>query len=99
MREFVGQARVPTFVNGMGRGTIPADDELAFSRARPVALKEADLVLVAGTPLDFRLGFGRFGDARVVYLADAPGEVGAHAELAASSAGDLARTFAALAGY
>ena len=48
MRAFVEAARVPTFVNGMGRGTLPADHELAFSRARSVALKQADLVLVAG---------------------------------------------------
>src|SRR6185436_20138868 len=90
MRRFVEQARVPTFVNGMGRGTLPADHELAFSRARSVALKDADLVLVAGTPLDFRLGFGRFGDAQVVHLCDAASQVAAHADLAASTAGDLA---------
>ena len=75
LRAFAEAARVPVFVNGMGRGTLPADHELAFSRARSVALKEADLVLVAGTPLDFRLGFGRFGDAQVVHLCDAPSEV------------------------
>jgi acetolactate synthase-1/2/3 large subunit len=97
MRQFVEAARVPTFVNGMGRGTLPADHELAFSRARSLALKQADLVLVAGTPLDFRLGFGRFGDAQVVQLADAPSQIAAHAELAASTAGDLAVTFGALA--
>ncbi len=97
MRRFVEQARVPTFVNGMGRGTLPADHELAFSRARAIALKQADLVLVAGTPLDFRLGFGRFGDAQVVHLCDAESQVAAHANLAASTAGDLAQTFRALA--
>jgi acetolactate synthase-1/2/3 large subunit len=97
LRAFAEAARVPVFVNGMGRGTMPADHELAFSRARSVALKEADLVLVAGTPLDFRLGFGRFGDAKVVHLCDAPSEVSTHAILAASSAGDLRATFAALA--
>ena len=97
MRAFAEAARVPVFVNGMGRGTLPADHELAFSRARSVALQGADLVLVAGTPLDFRLGFGRFGAARVVHLCDAAGEVAASATLAASTAGDLAATFAALA--
>jgi acetolactate synthase I/II/III large subunit len=96
MRRFVERARVPTFVNGMGRGTLPADHELAFSRARSIALKQADLVLVAGTPLDFRLGFGRFGDAQVVHLCDAASQVAAHATLAASTAGDLAVTFDAL---
>jgi acetolactate synthase-1/2/3 large subunit len=96
MRAFAEAARVPVFVNGMGRGTLPADHELAFSKARSVALREADLVLVAGTPLDFRLGFGRFGDARVVHMCDAASEVATHAPLAASTAGDLAATFAAL---
>jgi acetolactate synthase-1/2/3 large subunit len=97
MRRFVERARVPTFVNGMGRGTLPADHELAFSRARSLALKQADLVLVAGTPLDFRLGFGRFGDAQVVQLCDAESQIAAHADLAASTAGDLEATFGALA--
>ncbi len=97
MRAFAEAARVAVFVNGMGRGTLPADHELAFSKARSVALREADLVLVAGTPLDFRLGFGRFGDARVVHMCDAASEVAAHAALEASTAGDLAATFAALA--
>jgi acetolactate synthase-1/2/3 large subunit len=98
LREFVETARVPVFVNGMGRGTLPADHELAFSRARSVALKEADVVLVAGTPLDFRLGFGRFGEAKVVHLVDAKSEIAAHASPAVSVAGDLASTFAALVG-
>jgi acetolactate synthase-1/2/3 large subunit len=81
----------------MGRGLLPADHELAFARARSVALKDADLVVVAGTPLDFRLGFGVFGDARVVHLCDAPDRVARHAPLAAATGGDLARTFTALA--
>ncbi len=98
MRAFAEAARVPVFVNGMGRGTLPADHELAFSRARSLALKEADLVVVAGTPLDFRLGFGRFGDAKVVHLADAATEVAQHAKLAGSIVGDLAVAFTQLAG-
>jgi acetolactate synthase-1/2/3 large subunit len=97
LQAFAETARVPVFVNGMGRGTIPADHELAFSRARSTALTEADVVVVAGTPLDFRLGFGRFGEARVVHLADARSHVGQHAELAASASGDLAATFTMLA--
>jgi acetolactate synthase-1/2/3 large subunit len=98
LRAFAEAARVPVFVNGMGRGTLPADHELAFARARSVALREADLVLVAGTPLDFRLGFGRFGDAQVVHLCDAASEVAPHATLAAAVSGDFVKTFTALAG-
>ncbi len=96
MRAFAESVRVPVFVNGMGRGCIPADHELSFSRARSIALKQADLVLVAGTPLDFRLGFGRFGDAKVVHLVDAKTEVAAHAQVEVTVVGDLAAAFAAL---
>jgi acetolactate synthase-1/2/3 large subunit len=98
LRTFVETARVPAFANGMGRGLLPADHELAFSRARRAALKEADLVVVAGTPLDFRLGFGAFGSGvPVVHLCDAPESVSTNVALAASTASDLHRTFADLA--
>ena len=62
--------RVPVFANGMGRGCLPADDPLAFARVRGLLRKEADLVVVVGTPLDFRLGFGDFGAAAVVHVVD-----------------------------
>jgi acetolactate synthase-1/2/3 large subunit len=49
---------VPVFLNGLGRGCLPADHELAFSRMRSRGLGEADVALVVGVPLDFRLAFG-----------------------------------------
>ena len=52
------QLRIPVFTNGLARGCIPADHELAFSRARRTGLPGADVALVIGAPLDFRLGFG-----------------------------------------
>ncbi len=52
------RSSIPVFLNGMGRGCLPADHELSFSRARGKGLKEADVALVVGVPLDFRLGFG-----------------------------------------
>src|SRR5215207_570056 len=97
LRAFAEAARMPVFANGLGRGLLPADHELAFSRARRTAFGEADLVVVAGAPLDFRLGFGRFGDARVVHLADSVGGVAAGVDLAAGAAGDLAAVLGALA--
>ena len=58
-------------MNGMARGTVPADHELAFSRARSKALKEADVALVIGVPMDFRLGFGGvFGEQTRLVVAD-----------------------------
>jgi acetolactate synthase-1/2/3 large subunit len=88
LRRCVETLRVPTFMNGMGRGCLPADHELAFARTRG-ALKEADAVVVVGTPLDFRLSFGRFGSAEVVHIVDDPGQRAAHVPTAASPAGDL----------
>jgi acetolactate synthase-1/2/3 large subunit len=58
LRALVEQLRVPVFLNGLGRGCLPADHELSFSRARSRGLGEADVALVIGAPLDFRLGFG-----------------------------------------
>jgi acetolactate synthase-1/2/3 large subunit len=88
LRRCVETLRVPTFVNGLGRGCLPADHELAFSRTRS-ALKSADVVVVVGTPLDFRLSFGSFGSAQVVHVVDAAEARAGHATPAVSPAGDL----------
>ena len=57
------QLRIPVFLNGLARGCVPADDELFFSRTRSQALASADVALVMGVPMDFRLGFGgAFGE-------------------------------------
>ena len=62
--------RIPVFLNGLGRGCVPADHELAFSRIRSRGLGEADVALVIGVPLDFRLGFGAAfaPDAEIVVI-------------------------------
>jgi acetolactate synthase-1/2/3 large subunit len=64
---------VPVFLNGLARGCVPADHAMFFSRARGTALKGADVALVIGVPMDFRLGFGAsFGDdAQVVVVGSA----------------------------
>ena len=58
LRALAEALRIPVFLNGLARGCLPADHELAFSRARSVGLQGADVALVIGAPLDFRLGFG-----------------------------------------
>ena len=56
--------------------------------------------MVAGAPLDFRLGYGQFGagekKAPVVHVADSPGQIATHCPLAAAAAGDLSAFLAAL---
>lgn len=98
--RFVQEVGVPTIANGMGRGVVPGGHPLLVTKARGAALGGADLVVVVGTPLDFRLGYGVFGGkeegsspARVVHVADSPGQVSGHAELAASVSGDLTAVF------
>ena len=98
LRAAVEWLRVPTFVNGLGRGCLPADHELAFSRTRSF-LKQADVVVVVGTPLDFRLSFGSFGDARVVHVVDDVSQRAGHVALAAAPAGDLVTILGAFASY
>jgi len=50
---------MPTFVNGMARGSLPLDHPCLFSRSRRAALAGADVVLMCGTPFDFRVDYGR----------------------------------------
>jgi acetolactate synthase-1/2/3 large subunit len=99
LRAAVEHLRVPTFMNGLGRGCLPADHELAFSRTRGMLKGRADVIVVVGTPLDFRLSFGRFGDAKVVHVVDHPTGWAGHVEAAVSPAGDLATTLGGFAAY
>jgi acetolactate synthase-1/2/3 large subunit len=102
-RAAAEELRLPVITNGQGRGILPAGHELLVTRARSVALGQADLVIVAGTPLDFRLGYGEYGGkdgtppAQVVHVADAPSALARHRDLAASAAGDLTTFFTRLA--
>ncbi len=59
LAQLVEGASLPLCVNGMARGMLPPGHPLFFPRARGPALGEADLILVIGAPLDFRLNFGR----------------------------------------
>ncbi len=72
VRRFVEAAHLPTSVNGMARGMLPPRHPLFFPRARGQALGQADLILVVGVPLDFRLNFGQSpvfaDDAKIVYV-------------------------------
>jgi acetolactate synthase I/II/III large subunit len=62
---------IPVFLNGLARGCVPADHELFFARARSNGLKGADVALVIGVPMDFRLGFGQsFGEETELVVID-----------------------------
>jgi acetolactate synthase-1/2/3 large subunit len=91
---------VPVYLNGLARGCVPADHELFFSRTRSQALKEADVALVIGVPMDFRLGFGGvFGeDTELVAIDVAEPERRQPRAVAAELYGSLPETLADLRG-
>jgi acetolactate synthase-1/2/3 large subunit len=99
LRELAEALGIPVFLNGLGRGCLPADHELAFSRARGAGLKGADVAVVVGVPIDFRLGFGgSFGEeTKLIRLDAAPNELTANRAPEVDLVGDVAATLAALA--
>lgn len=56
---FVSSKQVPVYLNGAARGSLPAEHPLLFNRSRRDALANADVIVVLGTPFDFRLAYGR----------------------------------------
>ncbi len=96
--QLAERRRIPVLMNGMARGTVPADHPVAFSRARSKALGEADVAIVVGVPMDFRLGFGGvFGPEAQLIVADRAQPDREHPRpIAAGLYGDLSATLAAL---
>jgi len=70
MRRFVEETKLPTFLNGMGRGQLRFDDPQFMNRSRKDAMAKCDVFVLAGSPLDFRLRFGKAipANAKIVQL-------------------------------
>ncbi len=98
LRELAEALGIPVFLNGLGRGCLPADHPLCFSRARGTGLKGSDVALVVGVPLDFRLGFGEsFGEeTKIIRLDPAPNALTANRLPQVDLVGDVAATLAAI---
>ena len=98
VRSLCGELQIPVFLNGLARGCVPADHPMFFSRARGAALKSADVALVVGVPMDFRLGFGAsFGDEAQIVAIDSARPARAHPRaVAAELYGGVADTLDAL---
>jgi acetolactate synthase I/II/III large subunit len=98
LAELAQALRIPVFLNGLARGCLAADHELFFSRTRSQALKGADVALVIGVPMDFRLGFGgAFGEDTEIVVIDAAEPERRHPRaVAAECYGSIADTLADL---
>jgi acetolactate synthase-1/2/3 large subunit len=70
MNRFIAETHIPTYTNGMGRGTVPPDSPEFLNRSRRDALKQIDCIILAGTLLDFRMRFGQTipADAKIIQL-------------------------------
>ena len=99
LRELAERLQIPVFLNGLARGCLPADHELFFSRARREGLRDADVALVVGAPMDFRLGFGGvFGEATSLVVVDRVQPARAHPrEVAVELYGPISTTLSELA--
>jgi acetolactate synthase I/II/III large subunit len=77
LRAFAERTSMPVFTNGMGRGTLPMDHPNCLQLARGTALREADVVIAVGTPMDFRARYGEFGpDTKLIQVDLDPTELG-----------------------
>ena len=70
LKRFVESTHIPAYTNGMARGQLSMDHPQFFNRTRKMALAKADVVVLAGTTLDFRMRFGASipADAKIVQL-------------------------------
>jgi acetolactate synthase I/II/III large subunit len=69
-KDFVRSLNIPAFMNGAARGTLPPGDPHHFHLTRRYAFNNADVILIVGTPFDFRMGYGKrlSQDATVVQI-------------------------------
>ena len=58
LRQFVERTGIPFYTSPMSRGLLPDDHEMSFPAARSSAFRQADVVLVVGTRLNWMLTFG-----------------------------------------
>ncbi|HCB33985.1 MAG TPA: acetolactate synthase, partial [Acidimicrobiaceae bacterium] len=98
LAAFLDATSIPCYVNGMARGEIAWDHPSFLSLTRKEALAEADVVLLAGTPLDFRLRFGRAipPEARIVQFDLDEALIGQNRSAEVGLAGNLGANFEAL---
>jgi len=57
--NLVRQLNVPAYFNGAARGILPPGDTHHFHRTRRDAFNQADVIIIVGTPFDFRMGYGK----------------------------------------
>jgi acetolactate synthase-1/2/3 large subunit len=88
---FVEKTRIPTYLNGAARGCLSGDCPTFMTRSRRHALSKADVVMVIGTPFDFRLAYGKrlSKDAKVIQVDLDYSELGHNRDIDIGIQGDV----------
>ncbi|MBL4691526.1 MAG: hypothetical protein JKY68_08740 [Rhodospirillales bacterium] len=81
---------IPLYMNGASRGILPPGDPHYFNRTRRMAFDNADVIVIVGTPFDFRMGYGKriSQSATLVQIDQDYGTVGKNRDIALGLAGD-----------
>ncbi len=102
LERLASRSGIPVYLNGMGRGCLPPDHPSFFQGSRKEALAQADVVLVVGTPLDFRIGYGTeptfAPGARVIQVDGDAAEIGRNRPIEVGIVGDARSVLEALEG-
>ncbi len=97
-QEFARSLNIPAYLNGAGRGTFPPGDPHHFHRTRRMAFDKADVIVIVGTPFDFRMGYGKRlrADATVVQIDMDYRTVGKNRDISLGLVGDVGRILQAV---
>jgi acetolactate synthase-1/2/3 large subunit len=97
-REFARTLNIPAYMNGSGRGTFPPGDPHHFHRTRRMAFSKADVIVIVGTPFDFRMGYGRRlgSEATVVQIDMDYRTVGKNRDISFGLVGDIGQVLASV---
>ncbi|HIF79321.1 MAG TPA: thiamine pyrophosphate-binding protein [Gammaproteobacteria bacterium] len=96
--NFVRELDIPAYMNGASRGMLPQSDPHHFDRTRSDAFKNADVILIVGTPFDFRMGYGKriSKEATLVQVDQSYATVGKNRDISLGLAGDPGAILAAV---
>ena len=88
--NFVRELNIPAYMNGAARGTLPPGDPHHFHLTRRYAFNNADVILIVGTPFDFRMGYGKrlSREAKVIQIDMAYQTVGKNRDISLGLVGD-----------
>ncbi len=97
--EFVRSLDIPAYMNGASRGMLPESDPHHFDRTRRDAFTNADVILIVGTPFDFRMGYGKriSSELTLVQIDQSYATVGKNRDIDLGIAGDPGAILAAVA--